>query len=104
MSVQSNINSYYEELVSSIAEYAFEDLHDEGYKDCERSDIIWQSIDQRLIYYTDQAYVLARAMQNGFISWNDHREIWDNVWEMLYEDVEAEVAELEKNETEDDEQ
>lgn len=65
MSVESNINMYYEELVASVAERAADDIKN----DVEEDEAIMRAIDDGLMYYTDQAYIVAHALQNGFIKW-----------------------------------
>ncbi len=88
MSVDSNINSYYEELVSSIADRV-EDYKSEGGV-WDGSDEINAAIDDELIYYCDQGYVLAMAICRGYISW--YKDVqWDEVYEMLYSDVQDEL-------------
>lgn len=98
MAVESNIEMYYEELIESIAERAYDDMKNGGDED----ECIWQAIDDGLIYYCDQAYVIANALQNGFISWGKTIE-WDAIIDMLYSDVSEELEELKKGD-EDDEQ
>lgn len=89
MSVESNINMYYEELVASIAERAADDIKN----DVEEDEAIMRAIDDGLMYYTDQAYIVAHALQNGFIKWGGEVE-WDAIFEDLYADVSAELEEL----------
>ena len=89
MSVESNINMYYEELVASIAERATDDIKN----DVEEDEAIMRAIDDGLMYYTDQAYIVAHALQNGFIKWGQECE-WDAIFEDLYADVSAELEEL----------
>lgn len=88
MSVDSNINSYYEELVSSIADRAEDYKKDGGVWD--GSDEVYQAIDDEMIYYCDQGYVLAMAICKGYISWYKNVQ-WDEVYEMLYSDVQDEL-------------
>ena len=84
MSVNSNINMYYEELIDSIAERAKDNIADGGYED--ETEAIWQAIDDGLMYYCDQGYILAMAVCRGYISW--YKEVnWDEITEMIYEDV-----------------
>lgn len=89
MSVESNIDMYYEELVASIAERAADDIKN----GIEEDEAIMQAIDDGLIYYADQAYIVAHALQNGFIKWGGEVE-WDAIFEDLYADVSAELEEL----------
>ena len=93
MAVESNIEMYYEELIESIAERASDDMKDGGDED----ECIWQAIDDGLIYYCDQAYVVANALQNGFINWGKTIE-WDAIIDMLYSDVKEELEEMKKGE------
>lgn len=90
MAVESNINTYYDELIASMAERALDDIKN----DVDETDAINQAIDDGLIYYTDQAYIIAYALQNGFIKWGGEVE-WDAIWEDLYTDV-AEEMEYQK--------
>ena len=94
MSVESNINIYYEELVESLAERAFDSIQYVD-DDVDETDLIWEAIDSGLIYYTDQAYVVAHALQEGFIEWGKE-PLWDRIAEMLYDDVAEEVERLKK--------
>lgn len=91
MSVESNINMYYEELVASMAERAADDIKN----GVEEDEAIMRAIDDGLIYYADQAYIVAHALQNGFIKWGQECE-WDAIFEDLYADVSAELEELKK--------
>ena len=93
MAVESNIEMYYEELIESIAERAYDDMKDGGDED----ECIWNAIDDGLIYYYDQAYVVANALQNGFISWGNTIE-WDAIIDMLYSDVSEELETIKKGE------
>lgn len=93
MAVESNIEMYYEELISSLAERAYDDMKNGGDED----ECIWQAIDDGLIYYCDQAYVVANALQNGFISWGKTIE-WDTIIDMLYSDVSEELETIKKGE------
>ena len=95
MSVGSNIEMYYEELIESIAERAYDSMKDGGDED----EYIWQAIDDELIYYCDQAYVVANALQNGFISWGKTIE-WDAIIDMLYSDVSEELEAMKKEKDE----
>ena len=94
MAVESNINMYYEELVESLAKRAYDSMKDGGYGD--EDECIRNAIDNRLIC-CDQAYVVANALQNGFISWNRTIE-WDAVIDMLYSDVKEELDTMKKGE------
>lgn len=92
---KSNISSYYEDLVASIAERAKWSIDDESYED--EADAIWQAIDDGLMFYCDQGYILAFAVCNGYISWGKPFE-WDSVYEMLYGDVMDELEYLKSKE------
>lgn len=91
MAVESNINMYYEELVQSMAERADDDIKN----DVEEDEAIMRAIDDGLMYYADQAYIVAHALQNGFIKWGGEVE-WDAIFEDLYADVSEELEELRK--------
>lgn len=92
MATESNINTYYEELINSLAERAYDDIKDnEGDDYEEETEFIWQAIDDGLIYYTDQAYIIAHALENGLIEWGKDIN-WDTIWEDLYDDVAEELA------------
>lgn len=91
MAVESNINMYYEGLVASMAERALDDIKN----DVDETDAINQAIDDGLMYYADQAYIVAHALQNGFVKWGGEVE-WDAIFEDLYADVSAELEELRK--------
>ena len=99
MATECNINMYYEELVQSLAERAYDDIKDGSYGD--ESECIFQAMDEGLIYYTDQAYILAHMLQGGFISWGEPIS-WDAITENLYEDIAEEIEELKKSEKEGD--
>ena len=98
MATESNINMYYEELIESLAERAYDNVKDGGYGD--EDECIWNAIDDGLIYYTDQAYVVAHALQNGFIEWGKE-PLWEEITEMLYSDVSEELEEMKKKGEED---
>lgn len=91
MAVESNIDMYYEELIASMAERALDDIKN----DVDETDAINQAIDDGLMYYTDQAYIIAHALQNGFIKWGGEVE-WDAIFEDLCADISAELEELRK--------
>lgn len=95
MATESNINTYYEELIADLAERAYDDLKNGGYGD--ESECIYQAIDDGLIYYADQAYILAHMLQGGFISWGESIS-WDVIFENLYDDVASELEELKEKE------
>ena len=95
MAVESNIDMYYEELIESLAERAYDNMKDGGYGD--EDECVWSAVDDGLIYYCDQAYVVANALQNGFISWGKTIE-WDAINDMLYSDVKEALEEMKKGE------
>lgn len=86
MGVECNINSYYWDLVASLAERAKDS---DG---MERGDAIMQAIDDGLIYYADQAYVVAHAIEEGVVVWGGE-VAWDNIYDMLYNDINEEMGE-----------
>lgn len=88
MAIESNINSYYWELIESLAERAKDNAKDGGYGD--EDECVWSAMDEGLIYYTDQAYVVAYALQEGYVSWGKTIE-WDAIIDMLYSDIKEEM-------------
>lgn len=86
MAVESNIEMYYEELVASLAERAKDS---DG---MERGDAIAQAIDDGLIYYADQAYIMAHALEQGLVEWGGN-VAWDEIYDMLYNDINEEMGE-----------
>lgn len=100
MAVESNITMYYEELVESMASMAIDNINDGGYGD--EGECISQAIDDGLMYYCDQAYVLASAITRGYINWGKQFD-WCEIWEMLYEDVREEI-EYQKKQAEKEEE
>lgn len=93
MAVESNINMYYEELIKDLAERAYDSVKDGGDDD----ECIWSAVDDGLIYYADEAYVVAHALQEGFIEWGKTIE-WDAITDMLYSDVSEELETMKKGE------
>lgn len=89
MAIESNINTYYEEQIESIADYVMERVAEIHEQDPDREiddldQIINEEIDTRSIYYVDKAYYLARYyMENGDIE----KIEWTEVWEMVFNDV-----------------
>lgn len=94
MSTESNINMYYEELVQSLAERAAENIAEWG-GDPDESEPIWQALDDGLIYYADQAYIVAHMLQNGVISWGEPIS-WDQIIDELFDDIVSELEEIKK--------
>lgn len=89
MATESNINSYYEEIIASMAKRAIENCEGwEGEQD--ESEPIWQAIDDGLMYYCDQGYVLAMAVCRGYVNWYKNIS-WDEITEMIYNDVVEEM-------------
>lgn len=88
MAIESNINSYYWELIESLAERAKDNVKDGGYGD--EDECVWSAMDEGLIYYADQAYVVAHALQEGYVSWGKTIE-WDAIIDMLYSDIKEEM-------------
>ena len=84
--INSNINSYYEELIESIAERVldYDDINEEN-----EIDYINEAIDSAFIYYQDQAYVLAHALLEGYVSFYGDFN-WDEINQMLFDDVSEE--------------
>lgn len=91
MATEANINTYYEELIAGLADRAAENIEQwDGEPD--ESEPIWQALDDGLIYYTDQAYILAHMLQGGFIEWGQPVN-WDEIIENLFDDVVTELNE-----------
>lgn len=88
MAIESNINSYYWELIESIAERAKDNVKDGVYGD--EDECVWSAMDEGLIYYADQAYVVAHALQEGYVSWGETIE-WDAIVDMLCSDIKEEM-------------
>lgn len=84
MSVQSNIKMYYEELVEDLKERKQWAIEDEP--SLEPFEAEARAMDDGLMYYADQAYVLAQALMNGTIKWGEPIE-WQDVYDMLLEDM-----------------
>lgn len=83
---EHNITSYYWDLVASLAERAKDS---DG---MERDEAIMQAIDDGLIYYADQAYIIGYALEQGFVKWGGEIE-WDSIYDMLYNDISEEMGE-----------
>lgn len=97
MAAECNINQYYEELIASLADRAYDDLKNDHSED--EGEAILRAIDDGLIYYADQAYILAHMLQGGFFGWGDPIS-WDTIWCNLYDDVASELEELKKQDEE----
>lgn len=88
MAVESNVNMYYEGLVESMAERALDNIEDGGYGD--EDECIWAAIDDGLMYYIDQAYIVAQGLMNGYITWGKEFD-WTELHDMLYTDITKEM-------------
>ena len=89
MAIESNIEGYYWELIDSLADRAEENIKEwEGDED--ESEPIWQAIDDGLIYYVDQAYIVAHMVLQGVISWNE-APAWETITEELFNDIAEEL-------------
>lgn len=85
MSVESNINLYYEGLIDSIASQVGCELQQDPEADEWR--LVQQAMDTRLFGMVDQAYILAHAYLEGYVTSDSSTLDWDEVWEMVMEDV-----------------
>ena len=88
--VQSNINEYYWETIADLAERAKSNMED-GTED--ESEAISQAIDDGLIYYVEQAYIIAYYMITYCPKWGDNIE-WEEVYMMLYDDITEELERI----------
>ena len=88
----SNINIYYEETIKDLAEransYIENGTEDEG-------EAINYAMDDALIYYVDQAYIVAYYMITYCPKWTDGIN-FDDVYMMLYDDIAEELQNLKK--------
>lgn len=89
MSVENNfnlnLNLYYEELISNMRErMQREEKEDPSVEHCEARARAW---DEGLMYYQDQACIVAYAIMQGVIKWGEPVN-WDDVYNMLCEDME----------------
>lgn len=50
-----------------------------------------EAISQGLEYYSDQATVLGHALNQGYIKWGERFE-WEDIYEMLVEDMNDEIC------------
>lgn len=87
MSIQSNINMYYKELVDSLKERREWVVEDDP--KIEPFEAEARAMDDGLMYYVDQAYVLAEALMSGRIKWGEPVD-WQNIYDMLIEDMNEE--------------
>lgn len=94
MTTESNINTYYEETIADLAERAKSNLQD-GIED--ESEAINQAIDDGLIYYVDQAYIVAYYMMTYCPRWGENIN-WEEVYMMLYDDITEELDYLKSKE------
>ena len=89
---QSNINEYYWETIADLADRAKSNMED-GTED--ESEAINQAMDDALIYYVDQAYIVAYYMITYCPKWGDNID-WEEVYMMLYDDIAEELEQLTK--------
>lgn len=87
---ESNINTYYEQLVWDLAERVklirsdYEKANDGEQMDTDYA--VVKAIDEGFIYGADQAYVLARAFIDGDIEWGQQVS-WDYIRVKLEDDI-----------------
>ena len=86
--IKSNLDSNYEEIIGGMAWYANEDIRD----GVEREEAIYQAIDNGLIFYADQASIVAQAILRGCIAWGENVD-WEQINDMIYEDVAKKMEE-----------
>lgn len=87
MSTKNNIDEYYNELVGHMHECRQATAEDEP--DIEPYEAEARVLDEELAYYANQGYVLAHAIQAGYIKWGEPFE-WQNIYDMLIEDMNSE--------------
>lgn len=92
MSAKNTIETQYDEIVEAIAEKAIEYISDD--ESDEKSECINDAIADYLIYYDDQAIVMAQAIEGGFVHFGRDDSVWQHVDEMLLDDVVAKVDEM----------
>lgn len=92
MSAKNTIETQYDEIVEAIAEKAIEYISDN--ENDEKSECINDAIADYLIYYDDQAIVVAQAIEGEFVHFGRDDDVWRNVDEMLLDDVVAKVDEM----------
>lgn len=97
MSVKTNIAEYYNETIDHAAEMALEDI--KGGAD--ENEAINMAMDNETMYYQDQAYIVAWAMEAGYIKWGGEKDetaadLFQKVYEMLYNDIYNRIEELKK--------
>lgn len=97
MSAKNTIETQYYEIVEAIAEKAIEYIS--GQENDEKSGCIIDAIADYLIYYDDQAIVVAQAIEGGFVQFGRDDDVWQHVDEMLLDDVVAKVDEMINEET-----
>lgn len=95
MSVNSNISSYYEEQVAFAADTAKTCIESDG--DDEQTALQYAIDNAFYIYYSDQAYLLAHAFNAGVFEWGGEVD-WSAIYEMVYNDVAAELEALREEE------
>lgn len=89
---QSNINEYYWETIEDLAERAKSYMED-GTED--EGEAINQAIDNALIYYVDQAYIVSYYMITYCPRWGENLN-FEEVSMMLYDDIAKELGQLNK--------
>lgn len=87
MSIQSNINLYYTQVVKAMKERKQAEIEEEP--DIEPYEAEARALDNGLMYYVDQAYVVAQALLSGRIEWGKEVD-WQDVYDMLIEDMNSE--------------
>lgn len=88
--MESNITTYYEALVYSLAKTATT-IHNEGTED--RTECVSKAIDERFYKSCDMAYVLAHGFLEGYITWGKENMPWTALGEVLWNDVYEETLE-----------
>lgn len=89
---ESNINLYYEELTNDLAWRAYDIIKDSknAGENIDDYEAISQAISDGLIYYADQAYVIAKYHTSYCMNWGEQIN-WDELWEMLTQDITDEL-------------
>lgn len=87
MSIKSNIDMYYEALIDDLK--GRKQWMIEGNLDVEPSEAEARALDDGLMYYVDQAYILAQALMSGRIQWGEEVD-WQAIYDMLIEDMNGE--------------
>lgn len=93
MKTNSNINIYYEALVRDLVERAKlidSDLKKSG-EEYDEYEAVNRAVSDGFIYGADEAYVVAKAMIEGIVTWGEDI-VWEEVYEMLLNDVSEEYS------------